>query len=102
MSPLHALGANLLSGVSCIIGGVVAVYANMSPSATGGALAFGGGTYVWIAATECFPKLLHVASGKDVLLRFGTILAGIVVIALVLINHQHCAAPGSAHEGHGH
>jgi len=106
MSPCTALIFNLLSGVSCILGGVMAVYIDMAGDTQGGLLAFGAGTYFWIANTECFPKLTEEpVSTKDLgalAAKALPFLLGALVIGLVLIKHEHCAAAGGAHEGHDH
>lgn len=100
MSPAWALFSNFLSGVSCVIGGVVGVYADLTSMATGGLLAFGGGTYIWIATVECFSKLMGAASWQQVALRLAFWLIGCLVIGLVLLRHEHCAVGGGHHHGH--
>lgn len=105
MSPTAALLTNFLSGCSCILGGIIAVYVDMSMGTEGGLLAFGAGTYFWIACTECFPKILDgVAESrcKGLLMRIGSFLFGVLVIGLVLISHTHCDGGGGGHDGHNH
>ncbi len=110
MSVGSAVLANLLSGVSCIIGAVVASYVEMSEEAVGGLLAFSGGVYLWAAMCECLAPLVEdTTTSKAVLLRILMFSVGAICIGLVLINHVHCeagvapAAPGEdPHAGHNH
>ena len=60
-------------------------------STTAVVLAFGGGVYVSIGATECMPRAYEAA--KTVNLRFMSVLSFIVgaaAIGLVLLDHEHC------------
>ena len=110
MSVGSAVLANLLSGVSCIIGAVVASYVEMSEEAVGGLLAFSGGVYLWAAMCECLAPLVEdTTTSKAVILRVFFVFLGAICIGLVLINHVHCeagvapAAPGEdPHAGHNH
>ena len=113
MSVGSAVVANLLSGVSCIIGAVVASYVSMSEEAVGGLLGFSGGVYVWAAVCECLAPLAEdTKSMKAILLRVTMFVVGAVCIGLVLLNHVHCeaavvpsgpaAAAADPHAGHNH
>jgi len=105
--PHTAVLANLLSGLSCVIGGVVAVYSDFSSHVSGGILAFGAGTYIWIAATESLPKIVHMTKWRELSISLTSFLLGALFIGLVLINHEHCEVGGGEggadpHAGHGH
>jgi len=66
-------------------------------------LAFGGGTYLYIAFVECMPKVM--SADVSPLVRFLGIFAfllGTVVIGLVLLDHEHCVPDGAEAEGGGH
>lgn len=108
MSVGAAVTANLLSGVSCIIGAVVASYVEMSEEAVAGLLAFSGGVYLWAAMCECVAPLIKETNGVSIiLLRIFMFVVGVVCIGLVLLNHVHCekpVAPGEVdpHAGHNH
>ena len=79
-------------------------------------LAFGGGTYVYLAAVEALPRALRyseeltdpdaipeggflTAMKKHYLFVFLAFVAGVLLIGLVLINHAHCV-PGGGEHGH--
>ena len=81
-------------------------------------LAFGGGTYVYLAAAEALPLALAY-SDKLKAQSFGAIkrhyaivlfcfVVGATAVGLILLDHQHCVpapvagAVASAHAGHGH
>jgi zinc transporter ZupT len=111
MSVGAAVTANLLSGVSCIIGAVVASYVEMSEEAIGGLLAFSGGVYLWAAMCECVAPLVKETKGWSVILiRISMFVVGAVCIGLVLLNHVHCEAKTApiqpakvdSHAGHNH
>jgi len=96
VKPLKAVLLNFLSGLSCVIGGLISAYSEFSTVAKGAVLVFGGGTYLWIAAAEEIPKLPHAKSKSDLLIRIVSFCVGGLLIGLVLLGHEHCEA------GHGH
>ncbi|CAE7843122.1 SLC39A12 [Symbiodinium necroappetens] len=104
LSPLKALIANFASGLSVLIGAIIVSATPIDDSFIGLILAFGGGVYLHVGATDCLPKMY------DPKLRFVERLAamlafvvGTVLIGLILIGHEHCFAPTSEGEGgHGH
>ena len=97
----EAIGANLLSGCSCIIGGILASYIKLSAGATSCLLAYGGGTYLWIGTVECFPCLMKERKPIRILSLLFAFLFGVLLIHLALLNHEHCD-PDGAHAGHDH
>jgi zinc transporter ZupT len=104
-----ALAANFISGMGVLLGALIVIAAEVSDSDTGLLLAFGGGVYLHVAATECMPKIYN----KDlkVVEHFaclGAFIIGALLIGLILLDHEHCvpATPeGEASSGghaHGH
>jgi len=102
-----ALAWNFVAGTSVIIGGIIVTAVEISDELTGILLAFGGGTYVYLAASEALPRALRYAEqleSKDnaahkkhhciVLLSF---IIGAVLIGVVLVEHEHCVPGGGAH-----
>ena len=58
---------------------------------------------MYIGCVECIPRAF--ASDSDVkskVLSLCMYLLGAICIGLVLFGHEHCAAEGGGHEGHGH
>ena len=104
-----ALTANLLSGVSCIIGAIITSYSEMDKESQGALLAFSGGVYTWVAVGECFGPLAgRTVTMKSIVYKSIAFCIGCVCISLVLLNHQHCEAPileeaeVDPHAGHNH
>lgn len=111
LKPAKALVLNFVSGLSVLLGGVIIVALDSVSSQTiGMILAFSGGVYIYLAATECMSKVNQDA--KSVALSAAAIAffcLGAVCIGLVLFGHEHCtpSAGGDAHghgghAGHGH
>jgi len=105
LGPIKALLANFLSGLSVILGAVVVLSSEVSDSDIGLLLAFGGGVYINIAATECMPRIYS----EKLSLRirgccFVSFIVGAVLIGLVLLDHEHCVpdAPDGAPAASGH
>ena len=108
-----AICANLLSGTSCIIGGLLVAGLDLSPQTTGALLAFGSGTYTWIGTVECYASCVEkVDRPRDVALRVLAFLIAVVAIVLALSGHGHCEAAhahgessteeaGGEHDDHG-
>jgi zinc transporter ZupT len=113
LHPALALLFNFLSGTSVTLGVIIVLLGDISYDNIGLMLAFGGGVYLHIAATECMPKLynpeLSLPARAASLLLF---IVGAVAVGLVLIDHSHCVVEdtatsgegggGGGHEGHGH
>eukprot|EP00242_Pyramimonas_sp_CCMP2087_P009375 CAMPEP_0198212310 /NCGR_PEP_ID=MMETSP1445-20131203/25643_1 /TAXON_ID=36898 /ORGANISM="Pyramimonas sp., Strain CCMP2087" /LENGTH=552 /DNA_ID=CAMNT_0043886727 /DNA_START=176 /DNA_END=1834 /DNA_ORIENTATION=- len=102
LKPFKALLLNFLAGTSVILGVVVVLGIDgVTDTATGLILAFGGGVYIHLGATECMPKCYTKANNLK--LRFLVLLAfvvGATAIGLVLLDDEHCREEGAGHEGH--
>ena len=104
LSTPKALAFNFLSGLSVLLGALIVAATPVDNSLIGLILAFGGGVYIHVGATDCLPKMY------DPKLRFGERLCaflsfavGAVCIGLILIGHEHCVPEGSSHDhGSGH
>ena len=91
-----------LSGLSVLLGVIVILSAELSNLDTGMILAYGGGIYLQIAASECMPKIYNAATSVQLrLIGFFAFFVGALAIGLVLLDHKHCEA-GGGHEGHNH
>lgn len=104
MAPAKALFLNFLAGLSVILGVIVINATEVENSVTGLLLAFGGGTYVYLGAAECMPRVHHKQlSAKMHLLCMLAFMVGAVLIGLILLDHKHCVPDdGAGHAGHGH
>jgi zinc transporter ZupT len=93
LKPLSALCLNFLSGLSVVLGVVVIFALPIGATATGCILAISAGVYVYIAASECLPRIEQEIKGHFD--RFSSMLCftlGAVPIGLVLLSHGHCEA----------
>ena len=108
LSPFMAMLYNFISGTSVIIGGMIAVGVDAENPSLGMVLAFGGGTYVYLACCECIPEAVKVAKrdleeNKLESLQmhyvniFGGFFIGCLGIGLILLDHEHCSADGGEH-----
>jgi len=113
LKPVIALALNFLAGMSVILGVVIINASDVENSSVGLLLAFGGGTYVYLAASECMPKLYSLQlSAKTNLLCLISFIVGATLIGLILLDHEHCVPDtgsageggggGHGHHGHGH
>jgi len=113
LKPVIALALNFLAGMSVILGVVIINASDVENSSVGLLLAFGGGTYVYLAASECMPKLYSLKlSAKTNLLCLISFIVGATLIGLILLDHEHCVPDtgsageggggGHGHHGHGH
>jgi zinc transporter ZupT len=101
LSPLMALVWNFLSGLSVILGAIIVNSGDVSQSDIGLLLAFGGGLYLHIAATECMPRIYKEGLSLNVrVASMSAFVLGAVLIGLVLLDHEHCV-PASAEGGGG-
>jgi len=97
-SPLQALTWNFGTGLSVLLGALVVNLMEVSDSTIGLLLAFGGGTYVYLASVVCMPKLSALnGSLSQNLMGLLAFVLGTVLIGLILLDHKHCAAHGHAH-----
>merc|ERR1712216_1005423 len=102
LKPFTALGFNFASGLSVLLGVLVILSQNLSNLETGMILAYGGGVYLQIAATECMPRFYKEATSVQLrLIGFFAFFVGALAIGLVLLDHKHCEA-GGGHDGHNH
>ena len=107
LSQCMALLVNALSGVSVFIGAAVFLATKPGYGTQGLLLAFSGGVYVYVAATEAAHTFLH--KPLSICMKFGVFICfaiGAVAIGLVLLDHEHCSGneggSGDAHAGHNH
>ena len=107
LKPAVALLLNFVSGFSVLIGVCITMSADATIYSQGMMLAFGGGVYIQIGATECMPRVFDFA--KTSKLRLAALLLftfGALAIGLVLPFHEHCPAGGGEgadpHAGHAH
>jgi len=102
MNPWKALALNFLGGTSVILGVIVIAESNINQDSLGYFLAFGGGVYIAIGATECMPRIFQYSKGFVMfLVSFLLFSIGAVAIGLILLDHKHCEV-GDAHDGHNH
>merc|ERR1712070_558138 len=110
LNPLVALGLNFLSGTGVLLGTVVVLSSDVSNGDTGLLLAFGGGTYLYIAFVECMPKVMSAkVTVPQRAMAIFAFMIGVIAIGLVLLDHEHCIpqtadgeAGGHGHHGHDH
>lgn len=94
--PLTALAWNFGTGLSVLLGVIIVNLLEVSDSTIGLLLAAGGGTYIYLAAVVCMPKLSQLGL-RDNLIGLAAFALGCVLIGLVLLDHQHCSAHGHEH-----
>merc|ERR1712178_362703 len=116
LKPIHALAINFIAGTSVIIGGIIATGVDVGNGPLGLLLAFGGGTYVYLGASETIPKALELGNGmettdlkKHYAVVLVTFLIGAILVGLILFDHEHCSPPADddaaeegGHAGHAH
>jgi zinc transporter ZupT len=113
LKPLVALALNFLSGLGVMVGAIIiCAQDEVENHVTGVMLAFGGGVYLQIAATECMGRVHALATSPK--LRIAALFmfaVGAVLIGLILIDHEHCVPPAPVgadgvaadpHAGHNH
>jgi zinc transporter ZupT len=95
MSTRQALTYNFLSGFSVMLGAVLILALELSDVVTGSLLSMSAGVYIYIAATECIPRIQAAhKSVADTLTFLLCFIIGAVPIGLVLLNHGHCEPEG--------
>jgi zinc transporter ZupT len=105
LHPLVALGLNFLSGTGVLLGTIIVLSTEVGDGDIGLMLAFGGGTYLYIAFVECMPKVMSAKVSVPVrALAMFVFMIGVIAIGLVLLDHEHCVPPSADGEagGHGH
>ena len=97
---ITALTLNFVSGLSVLLG-LIIVFAidEISDPMVGMLLAFGGGVYLQIGASECMPRVYAgvEASVASRLYCIAAYVLGALAIGLVLLDHKHCSTGGHAH-----
>jgi zinc transporter ZupT len=95
MSTRQALTYNFLSGFSVMFGAVLIVALELGEMVTGSLLSVSAGVYIYIAATECIPRVQAAQKNTtDTLTFLLCFIIGAVPIGLVLLNHGHCEPEG--------
>ena len=90
-TPLKALVLNFMSGLSVMLGVIVIFAMDMSNEVIGALLALSAGVYLYIALTECAPRVNHyLTDTRKRTCSFLFWVMGAVPIGLVLLNHEHC------------
>ena len=84
-----ALLYNFLCGISVMLGGIVIIATDVSSKDVGMILAFGAGTYIYVATVHLFEEIKEV---KDMAIRILCFCIGCVSIGLILLDHEHCTA----------
>ena len=114
ITPTETLGARMRAygtavSVGVFIGAAVFLATKPGYGTQGLLLAFSGGVYVYVAATEAAHTFLH--KPLSICMKFGVFICfaiGAVAIGLVLLDHEHCSGneggsgDGGAHAGHNH
>jgi zinc transporter ZupT len=108
LSVVQALGCNFVSGLSVMFGCIIILSADVATETTGLILAFGGGAYVAIGASESMPRVFELAKTDSA--RAAALVSffiGATAIGLVLLDHEHCVPEGVSaaadpHAGHNH
>ena len=89
----EALVSNFVAGCSVMIGGLIVLAVNFSDRAVGSILCISAGVYVYIAASECIPRIqANRQQISDTLIFLVCFVLGAVPIGLVLLTHEHCEA----------
>ena len=91
LSVPQALAANFCAGFSVMLGGVLVLAVSLSDEAIGAILVMSAGVYLYIAASECVPRIQAARrTSRDTLIFLLCFVLGAVPIGLVLLNHGHC------------
>lgn len=106
----QALLFNFVAGTSVILGGLIGHGVDVGQGAMGVILAFGGGTYVYLAASEALPLALNGAGSyataaetkKHYAAVIGWFILGAIAVGIILEWHEHCGEEGDDDEGGGH
>ena len=92
LSTPQALALNFLAGLSVVAGGLLVLGLDVGDMAIGVVLSFSGGVYVYIAASECLPRVEAAVGGRgDRVWSVCFFLLGVVPIGLTLLRHEHCS-----------
>ena len=106
LTTIQALAVNVVSGASVVIGAWWFLWLEPGNGDRGMLLAFSGGVYVYVAATECAATFVHKnPTWRLKLLNVVLFIIGAVAIGLVLLDHSHCSGDKEVedpHAGHNH
>ena len=107
LTTIQALAVNVVSGASVVIGAWWFLWLEPGNGDRGMLLAFSGGVYVYVAATECAATFVHKnPTWRLKLLNVVLFIIGAVAIGLVLLDHSHCSGDQDKledpHAGHNH
>ncbi len=98
LKPINALALNFTSGLSVLLGGLIVLAVPVSDMLIGVVLSLAAGVYMYIAASECLPRVNQVSDTKvDGMWTILFFIIGVVPIGLALLNHSHCKEDGHAH-----
>jgi len=103
LKPVVALLLNFLSGTSVLLGAIIVLATEVGDGDIGLLLAFGGGTYMYIAFVHCMPRL-QSAKVTPLVRAVGVLMfiLGATAIGLVLLDHEHCVPDSGEGGGGGH
>ena len=88
---VQALIVNFVSGLSVVLGGIMVLAIDISDEAIGVLLSMSSGVYIYIAASECMPRVSAALESRgDRIVTMIAFICGCVPIGLTLLNHQHC------------
>ena len=91
LSPFKALALNFISGLSVMLGVIVIMAIDVSDETVGVLLAMSAGVYMFVALTECAPRVNHyIVDNRCRVLSFLFWAVGAIPIGLVLLSHEHC------------
>ncbi|KAK3277790.1 hypothetical protein CYMTET_14228 [Cymbomonas tetramitiformis] len=105
LSPYQAALGNFISQMGVVFGGIIVCAVDVEDDELGYVLGFGAGIYLYVALSECAPRFMSDPdvnqNWKCFSLAIFSFILGTVLLGLILLDHEHCAA-GDGHEGHGH
>lgn len=105
--PWHwATLVNFLSSLSTPVGAAIAYNTRVTANANAYMMSFGAGVYIFVAATELGPRIVHLEHGRvlEALSQSLAFVLGAICIGLILLDHKHCseaAAEGAQPPGGG-
>lgn len=87
----NALILNFMAGLSVVVGGIIVLSVEVSDLAIGVILSLASGVYLYIATSECIPRVNAIVdTNKERLITVVSFIIGAVPIGLALLNHSHC------------
>jgi hypothetical protein len=101
LSTAKAVCVNCLSGCACVVGTLVVYQGDPDATAVGCLLAYGAGTYIYIATVPIFSQVANLTASREMLWHLALFICGALCIGLVLIKYEDCD-PNEGVGGHGH